>query len=193
MARLSPILKWIVFGLLGLAVLFILLRSGLRFLADFTDWARRLLEALRNFWANLFGGWRRTSEETEESEQEERTMPERPFASFANPLAGGKSGMAVPELVRYTFAAVQAWARERDLGRQPGETPLEFAERDRRGSARPGSGPAAIGRPLLTGRLRARRSAGQQRRGAAAILAAPGNCRRPTPVRVNGVTRDNLG
>ena len=37
--------------------------------------------------------------------------------------------MAVPELIRYTFAAVQAWARERDLGRQPGETPLEFAQR----------------------------------------------------------------
>jgi hypothetical protein len=37
--------------------------------------------------------------------------------------------MAVPELIRYTFAAAQAWARERDLGRQPGETPLEFAGR----------------------------------------------------------------
>jgi hypothetical protein len=35
----------------------------------------------------------------------------------------------VPELVRYTFAAAQAWARERDLGRQIGETPLEFAGR----------------------------------------------------------------
>ena len=33
------------------------------------------------------------------------------------------------ELVRYTFAAVQAWARERDLGRQAGETALEFVRR----------------------------------------------------------------
>jgi hypothetical protein len=129
MSRLSPILKWIVFGILGLVVLFFLLRSGLRFLANFTDWARRLLDALRNFWANLFGGWRQTAEETEDSEEEERTVAEQPFASFPDPFAGGKSGMAVSELIRYTFAAVQAWARERDLGRHPGETPLEFADR----------------------------------------------------------------
>ena len=81
MSRLAPVLKWIVFGILGLAVLFFLLRSGLGFLANFTDWARRLLDALRNFWANLFGGWRQTTAETEESEEEERTTPERPFAS----------------------------------------------------------------------------------------------------------------
>jgi hypothetical protein len=127
--RVSPVLKWIVFGVLGLAVLFFVLRSGLRFLANFSDWARRLLDALRNFWANLFGGWNRTKEKREQDEETERTIPERPFASFHNPFEGGRAGMAVPELVRYTFAAAQAWARERDLGRQPGETPLEFAQR----------------------------------------------------------------
>jgi hypothetical protein len=37
--------------------------------------------------------------------------------------------MTADELVRYTFAALQAWAAERDWGRQEGETPLEFAER----------------------------------------------------------------
>ncbi|HTU22824.1 MAG TPA: DUF4129 domain-containing protein, partial [Gemmataceae bacterium] len=63
------------------------------------------------------------------SEQEEEKLRERPFASFRNPFTGGRSRMAMPELIRYTFAAVQAWARERDLGRQLGETPLEFAGR----------------------------------------------------------------
>src|SRR6185437_4223008 len=129
MSRAAPVLKWIVFAILGLAVLFFLLRSGLRFLANFTDWARRLLDALRNFWANLFSGWRRTEEEVEESEDEEPSIPERPFASFGNPFVGGQSVMATPELIRYTFAAVQAWAREHHLGRQPGETALEFTER----------------------------------------------------------------
>jgi uncharacterized protein DUF4129 len=105
------------------------LRSGLRFLANFSDWARRLLDALRNFWANLFGGRRQTVEEEEQDEQKEETQRERPFASFPNPFVGGQSDMAVPELIRYTFAAVQAWARERNLGRQLGETPLEFAGR----------------------------------------------------------------
>jgi hypothetical protein len=31
--------------------------------------------------------------------------------------------------VRCSFAALQAWAHERDLGRPPEETPLEFAAR----------------------------------------------------------------
>jgi hypothetical protein len=127
--RIAPVLKWIVFALIGLAVLFFVLRSGLQFLANFTDWARRLLDALRNFWANLFGGRRKTTEEEGQVEQEEKQLRERPFATFRNPFVGGRIGMAVPELIRYTFAAAQAWARERDLGRQPGETPLEFAAR----------------------------------------------------------------
>jgi hypothetical protein len=127
--QVSTVLKWIVFALLGLAVLVFVLRSGLQFLANFSDWARRLLDALRNFWANLFGGRRQTVEEEEQDEQEEKELRERPFASFRNPFDGGRSGMAVPELIRYTFAAAQAWARERDLGRQSGETPLEFAGR----------------------------------------------------------------
>jgi hypothetical protein len=128
-SRVAAILKWIVFAVLALAVLFFVLRSGLQFLAHFTDWARRLLDALRNFWANLFGGKRRTTEEEEQGQQKEQQWRERPFTSFRNPFADGRIRMALPELIRYTFAAVQAWARERDLGRQPGETPLEFASR----------------------------------------------------------------
>ncbi|MHB1425859.1 MAG: DUF4129 domain-containing protein [Gemmataceae bacterium] len=128
-SRVAPVLKWIVFAVIGLAVLFFVLRSGLRFLANFTDWARRLLDALRNFWANLFGVRRQTVEQKELGEPEEPKLRERPFASFRNPFAGGQSKLAAPELIRYTFAAAQAWARERDLGRQPGETPLEFADR----------------------------------------------------------------
>ncbi len=31
--------------------------------------------------------------------------------------------------MRYTFAAFEAWARERGLGREDGETPLEFVLR----------------------------------------------------------------
>jgi hypothetical protein len=37
--------------------------------------------------------------------------------------------MPIKELVRYTFDAMQAWARERNVERQQGETPLEFARR----------------------------------------------------------------
>ncbi len=128
-SRIAPVLKWIVFALIGLAVLFFLLRSGLQFLANFTDWARRLLDALRNFWANLFGGLTRRTAGVSRLVEESPAGLRRPFADFRNPFAGGRIGMAMPELIRYTFAAAQAWARERDLGRQPGETPLEFAGR----------------------------------------------------------------
>jgi hypothetical protein len=126
---LGPVLKWLAFAALALAVLFVLFRSGLQFLAGFTDWARRLLEAWNNFWASLFGG-RRGGKKSEEA-AEEAGRPERvvPFSAFPNPFAGGPAGMATPELVKYSFAALQAWARERDLGRQPGETALEFTER----------------------------------------------------------------
>jgi hypothetical protein len=53
--RVGPVLKWIVFAILAFIVVLALLRGGLGFLANFTDWAKRLLAAWRNFWANLFG------------------------------------------------------------------------------------------------------------------------------------------
>jgi hypothetical protein len=127
---LGPVLKWLAFAALALAVVFVVLRSGLQSLAGFTEWARRLLDALNNFWASLFGGRRGGKKsEAEQDAEAERAIRSVPFSAFPNPFAGGPDGMAPPELVKYTFAALQAWARERDLGRQPGETALEFAER----------------------------------------------------------------
>src|SRR5260370_1921964 len=53
---LATFLKWLVFGVLALVVIFFVLRSGLKFLANFTDWAKRLLAAIQAWWAGLFGG-----------------------------------------------------------------------------------------------------------------------------------------
>ena len=53
--KVGPVLKWIVFGLLALAVLVFLLRGGLRYLAQFSQWARDLLNSLSKWWARLFG------------------------------------------------------------------------------------------------------------------------------------------
>ena len=53
-----------------------------------------------------------------------------PFRAFANPFDSGKADRMDPrELVRYTFQALEAWARERDLGRRPDETAQEFIAR----------------------------------------------------------------
>jgi hypothetical protein len=130
--RLAPVLKWVVFVLLGLLVLVALLRGGLGFLSNFTTWAKRLLEAWRTFWANLFGGKKGESGGAEEGVGAEGAAAERfvPFHSFRNPFASGKAARTpVRELVRYTFAALEAWARERDLGRGKDETALEFVGR----------------------------------------------------------------
>src|SRR5262249_37078357 len=56
--------------------------------------------------------------------------PPRPFSSYLNPFRDGTAaGQPPAELVRYSFAALEAWAWESDLGRRPEETPLEFTAR----------------------------------------------------------------
>jgi hypothetical protein len=126
----AGVLKWVVFVVLALLVLFFVLRGILQFLANFTGWARGLLDALRNFWASLFAGRKREKAEAQEETSRPASRPQRPFSSYSNPFEDGSAQhMSAHELIRYTFAAVQAWARERDLGRQTGETPLEFVGR----------------------------------------------------------------
>lgn len=132
MGRIGQILKWIVFGALAAVVVFYMLKSGLQWLANFTKWARDLLDSLRNFWTRLFGSKEkeaaRAPSETEPAAATKR--PPRPFRSFRNPFEDGSAERLPPdEVVRYTFMAFQAWAYERDLGREPDETPLEFAGR----------------------------------------------------------------
>ena len=68
----------------------------------------------------------------------------RPFRAFSNPFADGSAaGRSPDDLVRYSFAALDAWSAEQDLGRREDETPLEFADRigrtaaDLRESVRP--------------------------------------------------------
>ena len=127
MAAFGPVLKWIVFAVLALVVLFVIGRALLKFLANFSTWARDLLA----WWRSLFAGWGRAADDGEEDG--ERTDPAarpRPFDDFANPFADGRAGQwSADKLVRYSFAALEAWAFERDVARRPDETPLEFADR----------------------------------------------------------------
>ena len=113
LASIGTVLKWIVFAVLILAVVFFLLKEGLKFLANFTDWARNLLNALQNLWADLFK--RRTrgiGEGGGNDEPAEIAAPARSFASYDNPLRDGRGErMPIKEVVRYSFAALQAWAR----------------------------------------------------------------------------------
>jgi hypothetical protein len=128
---LSTALKWLVFAILALAVALYLFRNGLKYLANFTQWARRLLAALDAFWQRLFGWWTPRMESTEGGgEPETISTPLAPFASFTNPFRNGSAARQSPEeLARYSFEALEAWGREHDLARHPEETPLEFARR----------------------------------------------------------------
>src|SRR5262249_47319032 len=81
----------------------------------------------RGFWngGREGGGAPPASTETAPAEP-----PPRPFAAFRDPfLSGTAERMSPDELVRYSFEALLAWAQERGLPRQPGETPLEFVDR----------------------------------------------------------------
>jgi uncharacterized membrane protein YgcG len=126
---LGTALKWIVFTVVAVVVLFFVLRSGLRFLANFTDWARRLLDMLSAWWAGLFGAKGEGGTDTAAAAAAVKVRP-RPFASFHNPFLDGSAQQQSPEeVVRYSFEALHSWAWERGLGRQPEETPIEFADR----------------------------------------------------------------
>jgi hypothetical protein len=124
---LANVLKWIVFVVLALAVLYFLFRSGLSWLANFTDWARRLLD----WWNSLFTWQKRETGVAGTDEEYEDNKPwSRPFEDFRNPFLTGLAERLSPNrLVRYSFEALQAWARERDLGRKADETAQEFVQR----------------------------------------------------------------
>jgi hypothetical protein len=127
-AALANILKWIALVILAIIVALIVLWFVARHLAEASAWARKLFEALSAFWRSLFGGSAPETEAVEETVVVQKRP--RPFAAFHNPFADGSAAGKSPDaLVRYSFAALEAWAFERDLPRRPDETPLEFAER----------------------------------------------------------------
>jgi hypothetical protein len=124
LAVLANIVKWIVFAVVLLVVMWFVLRR----LASVFEWARQLLDALTAFWRSLFGGSAPVEDDVEEAVVV-RERP-RPFADFRNPFADGSAaGRSPEELVSYSFAALEAWATERDLPRRIDETPLEFSAR----------------------------------------------------------------
>jgi hypothetical protein len=85
----------------------------------------KLLAGLNTFWDSLFG--RRRQAKIAESDALVKAIA-RPFAAYSDPFASGAADKLSPEqLVRYTFAALEAWARENATPREPDQTPHEFA------------------------------------------------------------------
>lgn len=91
-------------------------------------WIHR--EAIAEWWRHLF---QNDAPETAASSEEEwvdaqSRVPPRPFSSYQNPI-GRESDPR--RIVTVTFAAWEAWCRERGHSRQPDETPSEFLQRTR--------------------------------------------------------------
>jgi len=117
------VVKGIIYLLLGLFVLYVVVRHWTRIVAVL----RQILEELRNLWLSLFGGRKKTSMDAERALTEQKAPRHRPFASFSNPFDSSAARLMPPaELVVYTFDALQAWAEEHRLGRRPEQTPMEF-------------------------------------------------------------------
>ncbi|MCX7427296.1 MAG: DUF4129 domain-containing protein, partial [Planctomycetia bacterium] len=90
---------------------------------------QQFLRELAEFWARLFGGGPRHDEEAIDEKPPEPPRL-RPFSDYADPFASGAAARHPPEaIVRYTFEALEAWAREQGCPRQPDQTPREFARR----------------------------------------------------------------
>jgi hypothetical protein len=124
----ANIVKWIVFAIVGLITVGVVLFALVRFLANFTPWAANLLKAWQLFWARLFGRRAREADDDQPAVARVKARPPRPFSSYNNPFRLGQPWTPY-ELCCYTFVAFEAWAREHGVARQPGETPLEHAER----------------------------------------------------------------
>jgi hypothetical protein len=74
----------------------------------------------------LFGGRRATAEHAEDEKAAAGPRP-RSFSEFRDPFLSGQHGQIPPEeLVRYTFAAFEAWANDRGRPRTPDCTPQEL-------------------------------------------------------------------
>ena len=98
-----------------------------RYWAQVLDAIKNFVRSLQEFWARLFGGTRDAAE-LDSAEATAAVAPPRPFADYADPFATGEAERwSREELLRYSFQAFEAWARERGCPRSPEQTPSEFA------------------------------------------------------------------
>lgn len=122
-AWLKTLFRWLLWAVLALVGLYWLWRSWPAVVAGLRDF----WQGLRDLWGRLFGGRPQVRQAAEVVDEQPRRPP-RPFADFTDPFAAGKADRLAPdELVRYSFEALEAWAREHGCPRAPDQTPHEFA------------------------------------------------------------------
>ncbi|MGD9721148.1 MAG: DUF4129 domain-containing protein [Pirellulales bacterium] len=119
---LAQLLQWAFYAVVALAIAYALWRYRAEVLAAL----RNFLQGLRDFWNGLWGGRRAAG--VAGDEPVEIKVPPAPFSTYADPFASGVAGRyPLSELVRYSFEAFEAWAREHGCEREPDQTPHELA------------------------------------------------------------------
>ena len=115
----GSLVTWLLYAALALGAIWFFMKHR-----------KEIMAALRQFWANILTLFGRKPPQPLEFDEEDETPELPPFAAFQNPFTSGAAGSQSPEeLVRYSFEALQAWAKERELERLPDQTPIEFARR----------------------------------------------------------------
>jgi hypothetical protein len=115
---LGGVLKLLFYVVAALVAVFLIWRYRQQLLQAITGILRQLRE--------LFGG-RRATFDGESSEGAKATALRPSFTEFRDPFSSGQGGRWAPEeLVRYTFAAFEAWANDRGSPRTPDCTPQEL-------------------------------------------------------------------
>lgn len=86
-----------------------------------------IVKAWNEFWASLFGS-KKEDESLEKVNAEPVKKPRLAFSAFRNPFQDPNwKGKPLEEWVRYSFAALEAWAAEQGSQRREEQTPGEFA------------------------------------------------------------------
>ena len=117
---LAGLLKLLFYVVLALAALYGIWKYRHQILQTLAEILRQLRE--------LFGGKTATASAAEEAAAAARRLPT--FAEFRDPfLTGQHSRMPPEELVRYTFAAFEAWSNDRGKPRAIDCTPQELVRR----------------------------------------------------------------
>jgi hypothetical protein len=114
---LGAILKWVFYG----AIVGIALWWSWKHRDQLLAWLQALLTGWRDLWGLL-----------ERREQKQKIVLAAPrhksFYDYADPFASGTAGQYSPaELVRYSFEAFEAWARDQGWPRDTDQTAYEFA------------------------------------------------------------------
>ncbi|MCC6509291.1 MAG: DUF4129 domain-containing protein [Pirellulaceae bacterium] len=113
-------LKWLIIAILAAIVLL--------YVVTHPQEIARLLQELVQFLQALFGVKRKTKAQDDVAPASKTAMATRvPFQSLANPFAQNLKGWSATRVVEHTFAAMEAWAAERQRPRSPEQTAEEFA------------------------------------------------------------------